>query len=138
MSEFQINSFLSSQPDGKTKPAMTVEDVAMGFIRVANEAMCRPIRALTQVQFHSFPAMHPFGVINKTYSEHYFDNDSLEAHMTFDIGFVLHTCQMALSELNDFCLDSIHLLSLVMTSCVVSIYTNYDEVPFVSAISNRI
>lgn len=26
-----------------------MEEVAMGFIRVANEAMCRPIRALTQV-----------------------------------------------------------------------------------------
>lgn len=51
--EFQINSFLSSQPDSKTKPAMTVEDVAMGFIQVANEAMCRPIRALTQVQFYA-------------------------------------------------------------------------------------
>jgi 5-oxoprolinase (ATP-hydrolysing) len=63
VSEFQINSFLSSQPDGKTKPAMTVEDVAMGFIRVANEAMCRPIRALTQVLLHLFPAMHLFGVI---------------------------------------------------------------------------
>jgi 5-oxoprolinase (ATP-hydrolysing) len=49
---FQINNFLRNQPDGKTKPAMTVEDVAMGFIHVANEAMCRPIRALTQVQFY--------------------------------------------------------------------------------------
>jgi len=29
---------------------MTEEDVAMGFIRVANEAMCRPIRALTQAR----------------------------------------------------------------------------------------
>ena len=28
---------------------MTVEEVAMGFTKVANEAMCRPIRALTQV-----------------------------------------------------------------------------------------
>jgi len=28
---------------------MTVEEIAMGFIRVANESMCRPIRALTQV-----------------------------------------------------------------------------------------
>lgn len=28
---------------------MTIEEVAMGFIRVANESMCRPIRALTQV-----------------------------------------------------------------------------------------
>lgn len=27
---------------------MSVEEVAMGFIRVANETMCRPIRALTQ------------------------------------------------------------------------------------------
>lgn len=27
---------------------LTIEEVAMGFIRVANEAMCRPIRALTQ------------------------------------------------------------------------------------------
>lgn len=28
----------------------SVEDVAMGFVRVANEAMCRPIRALTQMR----------------------------------------------------------------------------------------
>lgn len=34
-------------PDSQSK--MSVEEVAMGFIRVANEAMCRPIRALTQV-----------------------------------------------------------------------------------------
>lgn len=31
---------------------MSVEEVAMGFIRVANEAMCRPIRALTQVFYY--------------------------------------------------------------------------------------
>jgi len=30
---------------------MTVEDVALGFVQVANEAMCRPIRALTQVAY---------------------------------------------------------------------------------------
>lgn len=29
---------------------MSFEEVAMGFIRVANEAMCRPIRALTQAR----------------------------------------------------------------------------------------
>jgi len=28
----------------------SVEDVAMGFVKVANEAMCRPIRALTQMR----------------------------------------------------------------------------------------
>jgi len=31
---------------------MTLEEVAMGFIRVANESMCRPIRALTQVNLN--------------------------------------------------------------------------------------
>ncbi|KAJ8010689.1 hypothetical protein DPEC_G00077730 [Dallia pectoralis] len=31
---------------------MSVEEVAVGFIRVANEAMCRPIRALTQAKGH--------------------------------------------------------------------------------------
>ncbi|KAL1500984.1 hypothetical protein ABEB36_006393 [Hypothenemus hampei] len=39
----EINNFLESK-----KEKMSVEEVAMGFIRVANEAMCRPIRALTQ------------------------------------------------------------------------------------------
>ncbi|KAK1794456.1 hypothetical protein P4O66_011331 [Electrophorus voltai] len=34
------------------KSEMSVEEVAMGFIRVANEAMCRPIRALTQAKGH--------------------------------------------------------------------------------------
>lgn len=29
-------------------PSKSVEDVALGFIDVANEAMCRPIRALTE------------------------------------------------------------------------------------------
>lgn len=53
----EINRFLStsqSQCDGDSctksgRSEMSVEEVAMGFIRVANEAMCRPIRALTQV-----------------------------------------------------------------------------------------
>lgn len=30
--------------------AMTVDQVAFGFIKVANEAMCRPIRELTQAK----------------------------------------------------------------------------------------
>lgn len=29
---------------------MSIEETAMGFIRIANEAMCRPIRALTQAK----------------------------------------------------------------------------------------
>lgn len=29
---------------------MSVQEVAIGFVKVANEAMCRPIRALTQAK----------------------------------------------------------------------------------------
>ena len=29
---------------------MTPEEVALGFIRVANEAMCRPIRSITEAK----------------------------------------------------------------------------------------
>lgn len=45
----EVNEFLSSQ-EGTAKQKMTTEEVAMGFIQVANEAMCRPIRALTQAK----------------------------------------------------------------------------------------
>ncbi|XP_050304540.1 5-oxoprolinase [Anthonomus grandis grandis] len=44
----KINEFLVSQKRKGEKVKMSVQDVAMGFIHVANEAMCRPIRALTQ------------------------------------------------------------------------------------------
>ncbi|XP_047204899.1 5-oxoprolinase isoform X1 [Girardinichthys multiradiatus] len=37
-------------PNSQSK--MSMEEVAMGFVRVANEAMCRPIRALTQAKGH--------------------------------------------------------------------------------------
>lgn len=42
-----INNFLQDS-DPHVRP-MTSQEVAMGFIAVANETMCRPIRALTQV-----------------------------------------------------------------------------------------
>ena len=44
----EVNAYLKDQDELSHKP-MTVSEVAMGFIEVANEAMCRPIRALTQV-----------------------------------------------------------------------------------------
>ncbi|XP_029313101.1 5-oxoprolinase [Cottoperca gobio] len=53
-----INLFLSSNQSQvsangvNSGSEMSVEEVAMGFIRVANEAMCRPIRALTQAKGH--------------------------------------------------------------------------------------
>uniref|UniRef100_A0A8C1LXL8 5-oxoprolinase, ATP-hydrolysing n=1 Tax=Cyprinus carpio TaxID=7962 RepID=A0A8C1LXL8_CYPCA len=53
----EINQYLStnqssSSSAGEHHSEMSVEDVAMGFINVANEAMCRPIRALTQAKGH--------------------------------------------------------------------------------------
>ncbi|KAK9965359.1 hypothetical protein ABG768_004455 [Culter alburnus] len=53
----EINHFLSTNQSssiasGRHHSEMSVEDVAMGFISVANEAMCRPIRALTQAKGH--------------------------------------------------------------------------------------
>ena len=48
----KVNEFLSSQEDGAKKGPLTVEQVAMGFITVANETMCRPIRALTEARGH--------------------------------------------------------------------------------------
>uniref|UniRef100_A0A8C3P9S2 5-oxoprolinase, ATP-hydrolysing n=1 Tax=Chrysemys picta bellii TaxID=8478 RepID=A0A8C3P9S2_CHRPI len=47
----RVNAFLASQAPGP-RPPLTVEEVAMGFIQVANEAMCRPIRSLTEARGH--------------------------------------------------------------------------------------
>lgn len=46
----EINQFQHGRPGGGA--SLSVEEVAMGFIRVANEAMCRPIRSLTQGKGH--------------------------------------------------------------------------------------
>ena len=43
----QINQFLKNQGDTSVTE-MSLDEIAFGFIKVANEAMCRPIRALTQ------------------------------------------------------------------------------------------
>jgi 5-oxoprolinase (ATP-hydrolysing) len=42
----QVNEDLTVS-GGKTK---TVEELALGFLEVANETMCRPIRALTEAK----------------------------------------------------------------------------------------
>jgi len=47
---------------------MTLEEVAMGFIKVANESMCRPIRALTQVNFNVIILLLFIDFILNTYS----------------------------------------------------------------------
>lgn len=46
----QINSHRKSQdPSAKD---MSVEEIALGFVNVANETMCRPIRQLTEMKGH--------------------------------------------------------------------------------------
>ncbi|KAM6033035.1 5-oxoprolinase [Chlamydotis macqueenii] len=47
----RIHAFQAGTGAG-ARPPLSVEEVAMGFVRVANEAMCRPIRALTQARGH--------------------------------------------------------------------------------------
>ncbi|KAL3358039.1 hypothetical protein AABB24_015267 [Solanum stoloniferum] len=46
----QINSYRKSQ-DSSARD-MTVEAIAQGFVNVANETMCRPIRQLTEMKGH--------------------------------------------------------------------------------------
>lgn len=46
----EINSHRKSQ-DPSVKD-MTIEEIALGFVNVANEAMCQPIRQLTEVKGH--------------------------------------------------------------------------------------
>ncbi|CAG2221215.1 OPLAH [Mytilus edulis] len=48
----EVNAFLASQPGTVHQEPMSNQEVAMGFVRVANETMCRPIRALTQAKGH--------------------------------------------------------------------------------------
>lgn len=46
----KINSYRKSQ-DSSTRD-MTIEEIAQGFVNVANETMCRPIRQLTEMKGH--------------------------------------------------------------------------------------
>ncbi|XP_015172875.1 PREDICTED: 5-oxoprolinase isoform X1 [Polistes dominula] len=47
---YEINEYLINEGLRSESDKMTIEEVAMGFIKVANETMCRPIRALTQAK----------------------------------------------------------------------------------------
>ena len=44
----EVNAFYTN--NGSNIPTKSIDEVAYGFIQVANEAMCRPIRALTQMK----------------------------------------------------------------------------------------
>lgn len=44
---------LTAKINAETGRSSTSEEIALGFLDVANEAMCRPIRALTEAKGHS-------------------------------------------------------------------------------------
>ncbi|KFH66782.1 5-oxoprolinase (ATP-hydrolysing) [Podila verticillata NRRL 6337] len=50
----EINEYMAKdkESDGLQWTPMSVDEVAYGFIKVANESMCRPIRALTEAKGH--------------------------------------------------------------------------------------
>jgi 5-oxoprolinase (ATP-hydrolysing) len=50
-----INSFLNfkAATDEVASHELSLDEIAYGFVQVANEAMCRPIRALTQGKGHA-------------------------------------------------------------------------------------
>ena len=50
----EVNAFQTG--DAEHAKPMTCDEVAYGFIKVANEAMCRPIRALTSARGHDIRA----------------------------------------------------------------------------------
>jgi len=49
----QLLTEMKDQINKETGKSMSVDEVAQGFIRVANEIMCRPIRALTEARGYS-------------------------------------------------------------------------------------
>eukprot|EP00178_Gracilaria_changii_P004006 TRINITY_DN160_c1_g1_i1.p1 TRINITY_DN160_c1_g1~~TRINITY_DN160_c1_g1_i1.p1 ORF type:complete len:1299 (+),score=163.22 TRINITY_DN160_c1_g1_i1:613-4509(+) len=48
----ELTSVINADLRSMNEPEMTPEDVAEGFLKVANEAMCRPIRELTEAKGH--------------------------------------------------------------------------------------
>jgi len=47
-----VNDFLRTNGEGGSTKPMSIYEVAMGFVRVADETMCRPIRNLTVAKGH--------------------------------------------------------------------------------------
>lgn len=52
----EVAKEVNSHAKSAKQPEKSVDEVAMGFIRVANETMCRPIRALTQMRGYDVAA----------------------------------------------------------------------------------
>jgi N-methylhydantoinase A/oxoprolinase/acetone carboxylase beta subunit len=45
-----VTAEVNAHAEAAGQVAKSVDEVAVGFVRVANETMCRPIRALTQMK----------------------------------------------------------------------------------------
>lgn len=66
----EINHFYAAQQDSGANPkVLTVDEVAYGFVRVANEAMCRPIRNITEAKGYE-PASHVLSVFGGAGPQH--------------------------------------------------------------------
>lgn len=52
----EIARLVNKEASAAGQPHKSVDEVAMGFLRVANETMCRPIRALTQMRGYDVAA----------------------------------------------------------------------------------
>ena len=55
---------VNSHGEAAGQPPKSPDEVAMGFIKVANETMCRPIRALTQMRVRLHPSCCQCFVLN--------------------------------------------------------------------------
>lgn len=65
-----INEYYAHQEETKEGyEAMTVDEVAYGFVRVANEAMCRPIRNITEAKGYE-PSTHVLNVFGGAGPQH--------------------------------------------------------------------
>eukprot|EP01105_Mastigella_eilhardi_P027416 TRINITY_DN843_c1_g1_i1.p1 TRINITY_DN843_c1_g1~~TRINITY_DN843_c1_g1_i1.p1 ORF type:complete len:1252 (+),score=249.89 TRINITY_DN843_c1_g1_i1:258-3758(+) len=63
----EVNAHLAATAAGSTP--LTPEQVALGFIQVANETMCRPIRSLTEARGYD-PSLHTLGCFGGAGGQH--------------------------------------------------------------------
>lgn len=91
---------ITQQISADTGKALTPEEVADGFIQVANEAMCRPIRALTEARGHDISS-HDLAIFGGAGGQHgceVADNLGIGRVIMHKHSSVLSAYGMALAE----------------------------------------
>ncbi|XP_008186368.1 5-oxoprolinase [Acyrthosiphon pisum] len=97
----EVNNFIRLQSESSN--LMTLEEVAMGFIKVANESMCRPIRALTQARGYD-TRQHTLACFGGAGGQH-----SCAIARSLGIGrVVIHKYAGILSAYGMACADVVH------------------------------